>query len=561
MQLHYLSKLIAFVFISSRATAFIHKAQPHTVSRTSYLLMSKRPATSSDSPRKQTKSGPAASSSSPVVALPFVPANFNTKRARLVTKVHTKLNSDGQCVVLWMSRDQRVDDNHSLFYAQSVAREHNLPLRVVFNLVPKFEQATLRQFGFMLRGLEEVEHKLRENNVPFHLLMGNSVENIPRFASEHKALMVVTDFQALRVPRAWIAGVANSLDGESSQMIPLVQVDAHNVVPCWIASEKLEYSARTIRNKIQSKLPEFLPDIPTPVWKHPDEGPVSECKAVDWEEALASLTIDRTVTEVDWITPGHTAATNMLTSFVENKLKHFADKRNNPNEDVASHLSPYFHFGQLSVQRAILVMKQQKKHPSSVDSFVEEAVVRRELADNFCFYNPQYDSLLGCSDWARETLQTHSADPRAKVYSREQLERGMTHDDLWNAAQIQMTKEGKMHGFLRMYWAKKILEWTASPEEALSTAIYLNDKYELDGRDPNGYVGCMWSIGGIHDQGWGERAIFGKIRFMNYDGCKRKFKVPDFVKKYPPAAANSASANKQGTLNFGAATGMKKKAA
>ncbi len=158
--------------------------------------------------------------------------------------------------------------------------------------------------------------------------------------------------------------------------------------------------------------------------------------------------------------------------------------------------------------------------------------MRRELADNFCYYQKDYDNLNGCYDWARKTLNDHRNDKRPYVYLKEEFENAMTHDRLWNAAQIQMVKEGKMHGFMRMYWAKKILEWTESPEKALELAIYLNDKYSLDGRDPSGYVGCMWSIAGIHDQGWAERPIFGKIRYMNYDGCKRKFDINKYMAKY-----------------------------
>lgn len=190
-------------------------------------------------------------------------------------------------------------------------------------------------------------------------------------------------------------------------------------------------------------------------------------------------------------------------------------------------------------------------------AYLEEAIVRRELSDNFCFYNEHYDSLKGCTNWAQKTLDDHRKDKREYLYSLEEFENAKTYDDLWNSAQIQLTKDGKMHGFLRMYWAKKILEWSDTPENALKTAIYLNDKYSLDGRDPNGYVGecqndfsihnrlteinlrcfycpsgCMWSIGGVHDQGWGERAIFGKIRFMNYQGCKRKFDVNAFVARF-----------------------------
>ncbi|VDO07365.1 unnamed protein product [Rodentolepis nana] len=187
----------------------------------------------------------------------------------------------------------------------------------------------------------------------------------------------------------------------------------------------------------------------------------------------------------------------------------------------------------------------QNQHKESVDAFIEEAFIRRELADNFCFYNKHYDSLKGkylCHityfrawSWAQETLRKHSNDIRQPSYSEEKMESASTGDELWNAAQRQLLWEGKMHGFLRMYWAKKILEWHAGgPEKALKLGIYLNDKYSIDGTDPNGYVGVMWSICGIHDQGWMERPVFGKIRFMNFTGCKRKFDVAAFIKKYSP---------------------------
>merc|ERR1712151_834044 len=171
---------------------------------------------------------------------------------------------------------------------------------------------------------------------------------------------------------------------------------------------------------------------------------------------------------------------------------------------------------------------------------IEEGLVRRELSDNYVFYTPDdYDKFTGALGWAQETLRVHDRDEREYVYTREELENGMTHDDLCNAAQLQVVHEGGMHGFLRMYWAKKILEWTSNSAKALEIAQYFNDKYALDGNDPNGFVGVGWSIMGIHDQGWKERPIFGKIRYMNYAGCKRKFKVQEFVEKYDDAFQNA----------------------
>jgi len=177
-------------------------------------------------------------------------------------------------------------------------------------------------------------------------------------------------------------------------------------------------------------------------------------------------------------------------------------------------------------------VKKRAGRTESATALLEELVVRRELSDNFCFYNPNYDRFAGFPEWARKTLDAHRTDRREHIYSLDNFENAGTHDDLWNAAQIEMTVKGKMHGYMRMYWAKKILEWTETPEDALDVATYLNDKYELDGRDPNGYTGIAWSIGGVHDRAWGERPVFGKIRYMSYNGCKSKFNVKEYIEKY-----------------------------
>lgn len=457
------------------------------------------------------------------------PLNFNKKRLRFLSQ-SKKIKQGAEGVLYWMSRDQRVQDNWALIYAQQLALEEKLPLHICFCLVvPKSEFATIRHFGFMLKGLEEVAQECSAINIQFHLLHGSAVDVLPGFVSNHNLGAVVTDFSPLREPLQWLEDATKNLPKD----IPFIQVDAHNVVPCWIASDKLEYSARTIRGKITKLLPEFLTEIPL-VDKHPHTA-VTTAKAVDWAETLASLDVDRTVGEVEWAKPGTLAGMAMLESFIDLRLKNFDTQRNDPNFQALSQLSPWIRFGQVSAQRVARQVQNKGNSASpSVSSFIEELVVRRELTDNFCFYNKKYDSVEGAKEWAQKTLKDHAKDSREYIYTREQLEKSKTHDKLWNAAQYQGVIEGKIHGFLRMYWAKKILEWTSSPEEALSIALYLNDRYELDGQDPNGFVGCMWSICGIHDQGWKERSVFGKIRFMNYNGCRRKFDVAKFEKKYCP---------------------------
>ncbi|MFA5863360.1 MAG: deoxyribodipyrimidine photo-lyase [Phycisphaerae bacterium] len=424
-------------------------------------------------------------------------------------------------IVYWMSRDQRTQDNWALLHSQSLALERNASLAVVFCLVPAFLNASFRSYSFMIKGLGEVERKLAKKGIPFFLITGLPEKVLPLWIRRIRASLLVTDFDPLRIKREWQKSVADQID------IPLHVIDAHNIVPSWTASSKQEYAAYTIRPKIHRALPEFLEDFPR-LKKHPFPWP-EKVSAVPWEESVKWLKVDRKVEEVAWLTPGEKAAHRKLKFFLENKLSAYDQERNYPVKDGQSNLSPYLHFGQISAQRVAWEVVRSAVPVAAKETFLEELIVRRELADNFCFYNPDYDRFDGFPTWAQATLNAHRRDRRPYLYSLEQLEQARTHDDLWNAAQIQMMRTGKMHGFMRMYWAKKIMEWTALPHEALRIAIYLNDKYELDGRDPNGYTGIAWSIGGVHDRAWPERSIFGKIRYMSYNGCKSKFDIKFYI--------------------------------
>lgn len=454
---------------------------------------------------------------------------FNKKRVKVLSDA-SEIPKDSEGILYWMSRDQRVQDNWSLLYAQKLALKQQLPLIVCFCLVPTFLGATLRHYYFMIEGLKEVEEELKELNISFALLTGQAKDKVPEFVKENKIGAVVSDFTPLRVPMGWVKDLQKNLP----KNIPFAQVDAHNVVPCWFASDKQEYGARTIRNKINSKLDDFLTEYP-PVVKHPYD-PVKKVLQLispDWNACYKSLECDVEVKIVEWAKPGYKSGIKQLEDFIKIRMKIYDTDRNDPNKNALSNLSPWTHFGQISSQRcAIEVKKYNSKFSKAVQGYMEESIVRRELADNYCYYQENYDNIEGGYDWAKNTLELHRKDKRPYVYSYDQLDNFKTHDRLWNAAQIQLRVEGKMHGFLRMYWAKKILEWTESPEQALEYAIKLNDRYSLDGRDPSGYVGCMWSIVGIHDQGWAERAVFGKIRYMNYEGCKRKFNIEMFMNKY-----------------------------
>ncbi len=428
-------------------------------------------------------------------------------------------------ILYWMSRDQRVHDNWALLFAQELAFSRQAPLAVCFCLVPNFLNAAFRQYSFMVRGLAEVERNLAERNIPFFLRTGSPDQAIPELVKSLEVSILVTDFDPLRIKRAWKRDVAKRL------AIPVYEVDAHNIVPCWLASPKQEWAAYSFRPKVRRALSEFLTEIPEPM-DHPHKLGNTEGK-IAWQDILANHPADRTVPEIDWLKPGEEEAQKTLNNFLEGKLAQYDQDRNDPTKDGQSNLSPYLHFGHISAQRVALAVLQAKAPKETKDAFLEELIVRRELSDNFCFYNDNYDNFTGFPEWARKSLNARRRDEREYLYSLEELDQARTHDEAWNAAQREMVLTGKMHGYMRMYWAKKILEWTASPEQAMEIAIYLNDRYELDGRDPNGYVGIAWSIGGVHDRAWKERPVFGKIRYMGLSGLKSKFPIEDYIKKFP----------------------------
>ncbi len=444
---------------------------------------------------------------------------MNTKRVR---ELDNKEYQSGP-VVYWMSRDQRAFDNWALLHAIAFAKEKNTSVSVVFCLRKKFPNNTERMVDFMLGGLEEVEKHLTAKNIPFKFLIGDPVEEIPKFITKNTIGALFSDFNPLRYNRVWKDKIIQKIS------IPFYEVDTHNIVPCWIASPKQEFGAYTLRPKIHFHLQEFLTAFPT-LEKQVESNLPNE--KINWKKVSDVIEKDASVPVVDWCKPGEEAAENMLQDFIENRLAKYDEERNDPTKPAQSMLSPYIHFGQIASQRIALELENVKDHSKSKEAFLEELIVRKELSDNFCFYNPHYDSPKGYPNWAKQTHQQHKEDKREFTYTLSQLERANTHDPLWNAAQKEMVMEGKMHGYMRMYWAKKIFEWSKTPEEAHKNAIILNDKYFLDGRDSNGYTGIAWSIGGVHDRAWFERMIFGKIRYMNYNGAKSKFDVKKYIEKY-----------------------------
>lgn len=435
-------------------------------------------------------------------------------------------------VVYVMAREQRVHDNWALLAALTSARERGESFYVIFALAPMFNHGSARHNEWMVKNLEEVASECEALGIPFTVIYGAWEESLPAFVEAHSVSELYFDFNPLEPVSKWRTAVAQAVS------IPVSVVDARNIVPCWVASPKAEFAAATFRPKIHRVLPEFLTPFPKltadvlPKAKH-------QLPVIDWATVRAYRQCDYAEPIPDRLVSGSRAAERVLREFISHRLATYDTDRNDPMKDGVSDLSPYLRWGVLSAQRVALTVEGSEAPRAAKDAFLEELIVRRELSDNFCYYTKDHTKITAAHPWAQKTLAEHAHDPREYTYTYEQFRDAKTHDDLWNAAQTQMVAEGKMHGYLRMYWAKKILEWTPDPQTAIDIALRLNDTYELDGRDSNGVVGVLWSMAGVHDRAWTERPIFGKIRYMNYAGCKRKFDVPGFVRRYSAKTGDS----------------------
>lgn len=425
-------------------------------------------------------------------------------------------------VVYWMSRDQRISDNWALQHAIDLAKQKDVELCIAFCLVPQCLGGTLRQYGFMIKGLQEVEAKARSFGIGFHLLEGYPETVLPSFLHSIGAGIIVTDFDPLRIKRKWKRRLAVEID------IPFDEVDAHNIVPCWLISSRRISNYDTFRARITPQLKEYLIDYPPMravdrLWSE-DDSPVN------WKTALSHLRIDRSVKEIGGIESGEAAAQNVLDNFIRDRLTSYHQKILDPVARGQSELSPYLHFGQLSSQRVALRIRRSDAPEEAKKKYLDQLIVKKELSDNFCLRTPEYDSVGAFPEWARKSLNEHRSDKREHIYTLEQLENARTHDPLWNAAQTEMVKIGMIHGSLRAYWAEKILEWTKSPEEAFAIALYLNDRYELDGRDPNGYTGIAMVIGGLYAKPWRSKDVLGKVQRLTYTEMRLSYDTKAYIR-------------------------------
>ncbi len=434
----------------------------------------------------------------------------------------------GRCVVYGMQRSQRGIDNHAVDIAAQAANLLGLPLVVYFAALSDCPRANLRHYAFLNQGLPDIEADLVARNIAF-VMRRAPLESYEQFLAEVHAALLVGDENPMRAPEKWRKDLAAAIT------IPFWTVDADVVVPSKLI-ERAQYGAYTLRPRLNRLLPDYLHSHLNThaqyAWKRPRS---FRADSVDDDITRGWKNLDRTVLPVNAWQGGTHAALKRLKLFTRRLLESYEIQRNHPETDGTSCMSPYLRFGHIGpLTIALAIDAAAKKHPhlkAAREAYFNELITWRELAVNFVRYTPNYDSPKCAESWAKTTIAAHARDEREHLYTLTQLERAETHDDLWNAAQLQMLHHGWMHNHMRMYWAKKILEWTPGNSTAMKYAIHLNDKYFLDGCDPNGYAGVAWAILGKFDRAWSERPVFGKIRYMSCASTGSKFNSKKYIEQ------------------------------
>ncbi len=433
-------------------------------------------------------------------------------------------------VLYWAQMNRRTEYNHALEHAVTQANGLRLPVLCYEGLTCTYREANDRMHTFVLEGVEETERRLAARGIGycFYLRKRRSDPDDVLYRLAADAALLVTDdyptFIAARHNRSVPAKLGVRMEAvDSSCVVPM------NLLP------KREYAAYTIRPKIHRLLPQWLTPFETVRLERKWRGPALEWHTPVSEDRIPSLVdeceIDHSVPPSISYRGGRRAAEKTLCHFLENNLRRYARDRNEPSAHATSDISPYLHFGMLSSLEVALAAKQQAaEHGLIADEFLEELIVRRELAFNYARRTEQPECLTNLPSWAKETLRKHAKDPRDPVYQREQFLRAQTHDPLWNACQKEMLLRGKIHGYYRMYWGKKIIEWSRTCQDALETMLLIHDRYALDGRDPNTYTNILWCFG-LHDRPWQERPIFGMVRYMGLEGMKRKTNVDAYLRE------------------------------
>ena len=433
--------------------------------------------------------------------------------------------ADGRCVVYWLQHAQRAVDNPALEAAVALGNALGLPVVAYFSVIPNYPHANLRHYHFLQQGLHDIAEGMEERGVGFVVRRPTDGDTLEGFIEEVGAAMVVGDENVCREPERWRQALAKKL------RMPFWTVDADVVVPSAIFG-KTFVLLHHFRPKLQAELDTYLVPVKKTKVKHKWNKKVrSYSLKEDITEGFDKL--DRTVGPVDTFTGGTKSGLKRLKEFTDEQLKNYDEVRNHPESRGTSQMSPYLHYGHLSPITIALAVREAEKDGKATkaicDKYLDELIGWRELAVLFCKYNPNYDNWECAEPWAKKTLLAHAGDKRPWTYSLKQLEEAETHDELWNAAQMQMVRDGWMHNYMRMYWGKKILEWAPDPAKAYEWAVTLNDRYELDGRDPNGYAGIAWALVGKHDRPWFDRPVFGLVRYMSGESTGKKFDSKRYV--------------------------------
>ncbi len=401
--------------------------------------------------------------------LNYIPYNFeteNTVNPARIFEVNNNPIKSGNIIYL-CEREIRAKDNFALQFGLQKSKELNLPLKIIH---PKINYEHQPKQDFIDNQIRQAERSFQVLNLDFEI----SDKQPSGIIKITQPSILIIDFNPI-LKRDYLK-TANC---------KIYEIDGHNIIPARFVSDKQEYSAATLRRKIYYNVYPFL-------------------------------------TEFDNLTTEKVEADYVLEDFIKNKLPNYSEQKNNFSKNVVSDLSKYLNLGFISSQKIAIKVIESSVSNDNKEAFLEELIVRKELSDNFCLYAKNFKDFSSVPNWAKISLESHKYDLRTYIYSTLELEQAKTHDSLWNASQIQLIKEGKIHGYLRMYWAKKILEWTSTPVKALQTAIYLNDKYAYDAPSANGYVGILWAIGGLHDRAFNDYPVTGKIRRMTYDSIKKK---------------------------------------
>ncbi|MDD3123632.1 MAG: deoxyribodipyrimidine photo-lyase [Candidatus Izemoplasmatales bacterium] len=429
-------------------------------------------------------------------------------------------------ILYFLQQAQRYEYNHALAFAIEEANNYNLPLIVYFGFTGNYPEANLRHYTFMAEGLIELANKFELKGIHFEIIYDEPDKGIIPFLE--KAKTVVMDIGYTKIQRQWRKNIYQEILLNHPQ-IDLYSVESDSIIPVVLVSDKEEYGAYTIRRKLYDFLPRFSSTLLIPTIQN--KTMIFQKRHYDSvEELLKPININKSIPASFYYHGGYTEAKKWITAFISSKLIHY-EQSNDPSKDLTSKMSMYLHFGQISSLEIYHLVKNSSVSEKIKDAFIEQLFVRRELAHNFVFYNPNYDEFESITTpWAYLTMINHQNDIKEYTYSKNDYIHFKTHDIYFNSAMKEMVYTGYMHNYMRMYWAKKIIEWSTSYKEAYEIIKDLNNTFFIDGRDALSYTGIAWCFG-KHDRAWAERNIFGKIRYMNSSGLTRKFDILEYVRQ------------------------------